>query len=606
MKLTPKVILTFLLLIVGPFLIVLRISFGQAAEITKRQVSEALGQLNKHNHTTLERTIDSLNDMTLRFIEYHFSARADFPIDLNTVPPFNQYVSYTELIAGYASDGTNYALVVPDAEGQRLYPADMRKRGGLIYVQPAELPAYYNDAVASRGRGILRSIAKADGGIVYARAILDPGNLEHAYGVLYVTRLEKMLLEDVRDTKLPAGGRIYFVNESGDVLASNEESAVGDRLEAQEEASADARSEAQEEAAGIAGGYRTQRVDGRDMVVVSTFMERYGTRLIYQVPVNSIIGQQKQLQNVLAAATIVYFLVVTGFLVFLLHSVLRPLSRLSRITRRYEPGMSFPRNRALERRDEIGQLHASFYQMVDRVNRFVEERYIVDLKHKEMELLALHTQVTPHLLYNTLDSIYWYAVDKEVYELAEMVKDLADLLRIGLSRGRELIAVRDEVLHIQAYIRLQLTRYRNVFRVHWDIDEDTLSYCVPKVILQPIAENAILHGIGKMAGEGELWIRAAKAAGRLVFLIEDNGFKPVDVEAINRMAAAGGDTGYGIRNVDRRIKLHFGSEYGIHYRQRESGGTLAEIMLPLVDSPDPPSSGSGGTGASRGEAGGGV
>src|SRR5690606_36450345 len=127
--------------------------------------------------------------------------------------------------------------------------------------------------------------------------------------------------------------------------------------------------------------------------------------------------------------------------------------------------------------------------MTRRLDQSVEENYVMKIPQKENELAALHSQITPHLLYNTLDSIYWYALDSGNTDVGEMVKDLSKLLRIGLSKGKTMITSREEIEHIGAYSRLQMKRYPDTFEVHWEIEESVKSYMTPKVILQPLVEN---------------------------------------------------------------------------------------------------------------------
>ncbi|WP_338130488.1 sensor histidine kinase [Cohnella ginsengisoli] len=173
-------------------------------------------------------------------------------------------------------------------------------------------------------------------------------------------------------------------------------------------------------------------------------------------------------------------------------------------------------------------------------------------------------------------------------ESGEMIKELAQLMRIGLSRGRDLITLEEELAHAKAYTSLQQKRYEYGFSVTWDIEERTLVNLIPKIVIQPLIENAILHGVRHMGEDGEIAIRARLSAdgieSSVEIRVEDNGYKETDYEAIGRLlegdeGSAG--TGYGIRNVQQRIRLQFGAEYGLFYRPREGGGTVASIVLPV-------------------------
>jgi two-component system sensor histidine kinase YesM len=176
---------------------------------------------------------------------------------------------------------------------------------------------------------------------------------------------------------------------------------------------------------------------------------------------------------------------------------------------------------------------------------------------------------------------------------AEMIKELSKLMRISLSRGRELITLQEELEHAMAYTRLQQKRYEYEFRTRWETDEEALANLIPKITLQPLIENAIIHGVRNMGEDGEIAVRVMKRESRVVIEVEDNGYKPVDPEAINRMireARRDNRSGYGVHNVHERIRLHFGAEYGIRYSRPPGGGTLATIVLPVRPADNPPPS----------------
>jgi len=272
------------------------------------------------------------------------------------------------------------------------------------------------------------------------------------------------------------------------------------------------------------------------------------------------------------------------FVFYLLRIIVKPLHRLVSITKIYEPGVKLDMDSDMLRSDEFGILYGAFLRMTRRLDRSFEENYLMKIQQKETELATLHSQITPHLLYNTLDSIYWYALDKGNADVGDMVKDLSKLLRIGLSKGKTMISIGEEVEHVQAYSRLQMKRYPDNFEVHWDIDETVLSCTTPKVILQPLVENAIFHGVSSMDGEGAIWIRIRRAEESVEMIVEDNGFLPVDMERLDRIVRGEvDDKGYGIRNVNQRIQLHFGEAYGLRYFRRDGGGIRAVINLPLQE-----------------------
>lgn len=571
MQIKHKILLAFLAFVVIPFVIVGSFSSGHASEVTKKQVGDALYRLAKQNGITVERSLYAMNEKTLKFIEEHFTEGAKSPVDLRGISNLSQYNTVNDLISKYTLDGTEYALFVPYSnEEQTKYTVSSGKASGLIYTSPDDLPPYYEEAAALKGRGIIRYVSFGDAvpSVCFVRAVMDPHE-SRVLGVLYVMNLEVILYSDIWSSQIPSGSGIYVLNERSEILTSMPEAESGTKLELP--------------AAIDLPGNVSRFMDwhGRETFFTAVYQSHFDTRLVYEVPVKAMVGEQQAYQRVLLIVMVLCFLFVAGYLLYMLGLVLNPLYKLTRMTEKYEPGMTFSTGPAFGRKDEIGKVYGSFHRMTERVNQMVEERYELEMRNQRMELMTLHTQITPHLLYNTLDSIYWMAIDKDESELARMVNDLSSLLRIGLSRGKELVAVREELLHIQAYVRLQLQRYNDAFRVNWEIDEALLDKVTPKVVLQPLVENAILHGVGKMDGEGEIWIRIGRHEEMLSLIVEDNGFKPADPDELNAMTDNEEGAGYGARNVHRRIVLHFGPRYGLRYSRRPGGGTVAELRLPL-------------------------
>ncbi len=252
--------------------------------------------------------------------------------------------------------------------------------------------------------------------------------------------------------------------------------------------------------------------------------------------------------------------------------------------RSYEPGKLVPETPGQARKDEVSVLISSAYDMARRLNSLVRDKYQMELKQKEAQLQILYQQINPHLLYNTLESIYWKSSLEGNAESAEMIKELSKLMKIGLSRGRELIPIAEELEHAEAYLKLQQLRYDYAFAVRWRVAEEALGLLVPKISLQPLLENAILHGIKAMGEDGELDVVIERVADEVRLRVEDNGYKLVDYDRIERLlrppegdADAGG---YGVRNVQLRARLHFGDAYGLSYAPKPGGGTIATLTIP--------------------------
>ena len=197
-------------------------------------------------------------------------------------------------------------------------------------------------------------------------------------------------------------------------------------------------------------------------------------------------------------------------------------------------------------------------------------------ERRKSELDALQSQINPHFLYNTLDSITWMIEGERNDEASFMVSQLAKLFRISLSKGHTIISVKDELQHAQSYMNIQKIRYKDRFDIQFDVGEDVLQYSAVKLTLQPILENAINYGVGGMEGDGEIRVSGKLQDGDVILSVSDNGIGMSEEEAevvltdSGRARAKG--SGVGLVNINSRIQIFFGKEYGVAIKERTRRG----------------------------------
>ncbi|MCC8139142.1 MAG: sensor histidine kinase [Lachnospiraceae bacterium] len=230
---------------------------------------------------------------------------------------------------------------------------------------------------------------------------------------------------------------------------------------------------------------------------------------------------------------------------------------------------------------EITTLSESFGHMVVRVQELMEKVRQEEISLRKTELNALQAQINPHFLYNTLDSIAWMCEENRSQEAVEMVNALARLFRISISKGHELIPLEKEVQHAQSYLKIQNYRYKNQFHYEFDVEESCLPYLCNKITLQPIIENAIYHGIDRMVDEGEIRIGVHEEENAILMSVEDNGVGMTAEQCREILLREPGDrSGIGIKNVNDRIRIYFGEEYGLQIFSEPDVGTRVEIRIP--------------------------
>ena len=231
---------------------------------------------------------------------------------------------------------------------------------------------------------------------------------------------------------------------------------------------------------------------------------------------------------------------------------------------------------------EMQELSNSFGQMVLRIQELMQKVRNEEISLRKTELRALQAQINPHFLYNTLDSIAWMCEDGRSREAVSMVNALARLFRISISKGHELIPVAKEVEHAESYLQIQKFRYKDQFDYAFEVEESCGAYYCNKITLQPLIENAIYHGLNRMIDRGMIRIRIFEEGEELVFCVEDNGVGMTKEQCETILAADSGQGGIGMKNVNDRVKIYFGEQYGMKIESEPDVGTKVWIRMPKL------------------------
>ena len=240
--------------------------------------------------------------------------------------------------------------------------------------------------------------------------------------------------------------------------------------------------------------------------------------------------------------------------------------------------------------DEITELGISFNIMTSKVRQLLDSKVREQENLKKAELKALQAQINPHFLYNTLDTIVWMAEADKTDEVIEIVRALSSFFRIALSGGKDWISIRQEVEHVRSYLYIQKIRYRDILDYEINVDEDIMEGRILKLTLQPLVENALYHGIKNKRRGGTIALRAKNAGQNLVLIeVTDNGvgFTPYKLAKIEEQLEEDSDVisrtdeGFGLSNVNKRIKLYYGQQYGLTIESKYLEGTKITVAIPL-------------------------
>lgn len=229
--------------------------------------------------------------------------------------------------------------------------------------------------------------------------------------------------------------------------------------------------------------------------------------------------------------------------------------------------------------DEVGILINSFHNMMDEINRLIDEVYVNKIALKEYELKALQAQINPHFLYNTLSMMNWMAIRSNQMEISKVTLALSTFYRTALSKGEDVVTVENCIQNMQAYLEIQLTMHDNNFSVDWDIDPTIKNEKMPKLLLQPVVENAIEHGIDeKEHGDKKIFLSFRGNGDDVVITVRDNGMGMPQEKAETLVTYQA--KGYGLKNVNDRIRILYGENYGIRIFSAPDEGTTVVMRFP--------------------------
>lgn len=276
-------------------------------------------------------------------------------------------------------------------------------------------------------------------------------------------------------------------------------------------------------------------------------------------------------------SAVIYFL--------LSRTVTRPVRRLVASMQKFEKqAETFEYKADMSNVAEFQTLSTSFEHMVLMIQSLVEKVHNEEIVLRKTELKALQAQINPHFLYNTLDSIQWMCEQDNSKDAVKMVSALAKLFRISISHGNEFIAISDELKHAESYLIIQSYRYKNQFTYSFDVDKSVLDCMCNKITIQPFIENAIYHGLDRMVDEGEIKIIVERRGKDIAIIVKDNGLGMTEEQCKAVLQKGRSDSkGIGVKNVDDRLKIYFGEEYGITIDSELDVGTTVTIKIPKIE-----------------------
>lgn len=420
--------------------------------------------------------------------------------------------------------------------------------------------------------------------IIVGRKIGD-GITSKTLGHLLIAVDQEYLRSIYKDIDIGKGSNIFIIDSNGLVVsASNPDIEIGQTF-----AEVGLIETIQSENRPVGSTFSMQLNNEETLISYSTIGE-LKWYIVSTIPYSYLNSEASEFAYKIIVLTIAIIFIAIMFSFIISQSITAPLKKLEKNMIEFGEGKM---NRLLEedRDDEIGSLQKSFNSMSKDIKRLLENIDEENRRRRITELKVLEYQINPHFLYNTLDSINWMALKAGHPDISAMVTALARFFRLGLSKGKELYTINDEIEHVHNYLIISTTRYKDCFKYHIDVDPLILELKTIKIILQPLVENAIKHGIVKnKSNQGLISIVGRKKGCDIYLEVEDNG-KGIDEEQlifINRALKgikemSTDESGFGLFNVNQRIRLHYGKNYGLSIESQLDKGTIVRIVLPALE-----------------------
>jgi len=404
--------------------------------------------------------------------------------------------------------------------------------------------------------------------------LTSAGSITH--GVLLVDMNFSGIEQICKNVDLGESGYIYLIDGNGEIIYHPRQQLIYSNLIHENNYAA----------AKYDDGNHNETFEGQQRLVTVKTAGYTGWKIIAVTPTQDITSNYQQFR--LFTLFFIFFAIFLMIFVnmFLSSRIANPLKELELSVKDLDKGNLNGIDISISGSYEVQHLGKTIRSMVDQLHRLMDDIVTEQESKRKSELDALQSQINPHFLYNTLDSIIWM-IENERYDGAvTMVTALARLFRISLSKGKNIITVADELEHVRNYLTIQKMRYKNKFSYEITAEPETLPCATIKLIVQPLVENAIYHGMEFMSGDGEIRINAYRDGNDLYIDIIDNGLGMPQEQADALLTeettkVRGKGSGIGLKNVKERIQLYFGSEYGLAIYSEPDEGTTARIHLPL-------------------------
>ncbi|MCR8631579.1 sensor histidine kinase [Paenibacillus radicis (ex Xue et al. 2023)] len=582
-------LLCYVLLILLPASFLLYFYYERSSVILEKEVTRSMLQTMKQTGINLtyqfERVRDTSNSIFMNPNLYKYLDQSEA-----TAPIGQQLVVLKDLryMMDTAETNGNVFRVRLFVDKSRIYAGELIN---FFPMDSLKSRPWYNSVIEAGGSIVWVGAYQEnyiDRGSAYvlstARMIRNAQKFDQMTGVLVIDMTEQTVRTILDAVDLSKQQVIYMVDSAGVAVSHADQSLLGKPV-----LSADLRKSIIEMDEGI-----IKIAEGDDAkYAVFTTIQSTGWKLVAEVPAAEISRQAVTLNRFSSVATLLGVSIMFLLLVFvLLAFIIRGMNRRVQLVIRtiHKEGLESLDDRNAASDGHINVLERSVDHLIDKVRNLMEETYKTKVLEREAQLRALQAQINPHFLYNTLDTINWIAIGRNAHDISQMIDALAKYFRLSLNKGRDNVSVEDELNLAKVYLEIQQSRFPESFEFTVESDPAIHKHYMPKLTLQPIVENALLHGIRKSkAKSGHIRIAAHQDGEELVLSVSDDG-AGMEEEIARKLLSEprpessfdSAGSSYGLYNVNERIRLYSGEGYGLSIRSAPEQGTTVTVRLQII------------------------
>ncbi|CAH1210854.1 hypothetical protein PAECIP111891_03609 [Paenibacillus allorhizoplanae] len=567
LNLNRKLFAVFCIVSILPLLFFVKYSYDTTKQELTTQIYSNMIATTDQINTNLETKLDSYSKISA-------SIYLDNTLRLLLIKDYSEdETEYLDSYIYFNNVMKNVLATNPDIRAVSIYISNTTFPADSVYIKriddAAKATNWYASIANSHGNVTYSVSTNADATepVFTLARLLNNNSLNFPYGILTFEIAEAdiyRLMEKENKQK-----DIYIVNENGNILSNRNKAYLNQNIDTLIPGTFGENQ---------SGSFDSMYNGEKSLVVYNTI--KNGWKTISVIPYKSFMtNTQKASKRVLLMAlssiaiSVVLIYITSRFFTKRIESLLQVIRRVER--------EDFNVNMTFMGHDEIGQLSFAFHKMTGRLKELINEVYKKEIAKKEAEMNMLQAQINPHFLYNTLASISALANKHGDNRINEMVSHLAKFYRISLNKGKMILPISEEIKLTKYYLAIQQHRFEGLLRLHYDIDDSVLVYQTVKLALQPFVENAINHAVWDDEMGMNIIIRVYRDDCDIYLEVIDDGMgmQPETLErALNKTDNI---SGYGITNVDQRIKLAFGDEYGVNLYSKFGIGTKAQIRIPL-------------------------